>query len=257
MSQCQINFVLCDLSTHLHINRQKKVSPRSYFTYSMVRTKNDALEEQVRKILNAPENSVMALYINKKVAETGSSNQLSAKVWMIRFFHKWCGQDILDQVIKNQRKMDTLYKYWSKHYFGYGLENKPSKFIANDFRKNASRELLAYDQKAKKSRDAYNKKQEVEVYSDDDAVDYYSSERIKLLNARTAKKNVAPDKSFGFYGKRICNPYVTSNKRVKFNSQTPRRVSDIHPPMSEVCPTDTNAGQYYLSPSEFYYTPTL
>ena len=67
----------------------------------MVRTKNDALEEQVRKILSAPENSVMALYINKKVAETGSSDQLNAKVWMIRFFHKWCGQDILDQVSKN------------------------------------------------------------------------------------------------------------------------------------------------------------
>ena len=143
--------------------------------------------------------------------------------------------------------------------------------VANFFRKNASRELLAYDQKAKKSRDAYNKKQEVEVYSDDDAVDYCSSERIKLINARTTKKNVAPDKSFGFYGKRIPNPYVTTNKRrvsdvpipyvttnkrVRFNSQTPRRVSDVHSPMSCVHPAESNAGEYYLSPSEFYYTPT-
>ena len=152
--------------------------------------------------------------------------------------------------------MGTLYKYWSKNYFGYGLENKPSKIVANVFLKNASRELFAYDQKAKKSQDTYNKKHEVEVYSNDDAVDYYSSERIKLLNARTVKKNVTPNKSFGFYGKRIPNPYATTNKQVRFNLQTPRHVSDIHSPMSEVYPSETNAGQYYLSPSEFYYTPT-
>ena len=151
MSQCQNNFVLCNLSTYLHINRQKKVSPRSYFTYSMVRTYNDSLKEQVRKLLSNPENSVMALYINKKVAETSPSHQPNAKVWMIRFFHKWCGKDILDQVSKNQLKMDTLYKYWSKYYFGYGLENKLSKVAPNDFQKNTSRELLAYDQKANKS----------------------------------------------------------------------------------------------------------
>ena len=224
----------------------------------MARTKpcttKESLEEQVGKILSAPENNVMALYINKKVAETSPSFQLYAKVWMIWFFHKWCGQDILDQVSKNQRKMDTLYKYWSKNYFGYGLENKPPKAVANAFRKNAIRELLAYDQKAKKSREAYNKKQEVKVYSDDDAVDYFSSERIELLNARTTKKNVAPHKSFGFYGKRIANPYVTANEQAKFNLQTSRWVSDIHPPLSEVYPAQSNAGEYYLSPSEFYYS---
>ena len=256
MSQCQNNFVLCNLSTHLHINRQKKVSPRSYFTYSMARTKNDSIEEQVQKLLSAPENSVMAMFVNKKVAEMGLSHQSNAKVWLVRFLYNWCGKDILSQVSKNQRKMDMLYKYWSKNYFGYGLDNKPSKVLSNAFRKNAAKELLVYDQKVKKSRDIYNKKQEVEVYSDDDAVDYCSSERIKLLNARTAKKNVAPDKSYGFYGKRIQNPYVTTNKRVRFNSQNPRRVSDIHPPMSEVYPAETDAGQYYMSPSEFYYTPT-
>ena len=116
------------------------------------------------------------------------------------------------------------------------------------------RELLAYDQKAKKSGDAYNKKQEVEVYSNDDAVDYCSFERIKLINARMTKKNVAPHNSFSFYGKRIANPYVTTNKRARFNLQTSHCVSDIHPPMSKVNPAESNAGEYYLSPLEFYYS---
>lgn len=113
------NFVLFNLPHHsLIIDRnQNLLAPLSQ--YSMARTKTDPAEEEINKILSAPENSVMAIFVNKKAAEVDASSRANARIWFVQFFYYWCGKDILNQVRKNQRKMDTVYKYWSKNFFEY------------------------------------------------------------------------------------------------------------------------------------------
>ena len=132
-----------------------------------------------------------------KVAEMSFSSpgmQKTRKRWIFKVVRVYLGKEVWDDISSNLRKMDCVYKVWMSRFHGYGLERNLGVKIIGKFRAEAARELSKMNQKATASRKKYDekRKRQEEVFSDDDAVDYFSMEKTKMWNERTCKKNIAP-----------------------------------------------------------------
>ena len=181
--------------------------------------------KNIKENPSSPDYSAVRLFIEKKVTEMHPTPKEIAGKWILKILHKWAGKKLWEEIMSNQRKMELMYKCWKCHFFGYSLETNPSAAITVHFRRIVHEKLQEMNAKSAESRQKYKKKSEQgmpEVFSDDDAVDYYNLQSAKLWNSRTSKKNIAPQKT---EKRQIRNPYKKVQKKQKTNSPAVRRVS--------------------------------
>ena len=195
---------------------------------SDTKTKVDFWDEAVKKILSDPEYDTVCKFVTKKTVELRPISPKNARKWLIRLLKVWSGPSTWEEIAKNQRKMELVYKCWKNHFFGYGLEIIPKFKVLNDFRTMVRKELLEMNARAQYSRQKHlGKSPVIDVYSDDDAIDYCSMEAAKLSNMRTCNKNINPQKS-AVPLKRTSEH--DPNKPRGVMKKYPRRVSDLHVP---------------------------
>ena len=161
------------------------------------------------------------VFLNKKIAEMYPTPAKTARKWILVMMRGWTTPSQWKEMVTNNRKLEVVYRTWKNHFFGYSLETVPKEEELEKFREMVSHELRVMNKKAKDSRkkydDVHRKKKKAVCdgrdFDDSNTPDAFSMENAKLLNARTARRNVVPRDM----------PFADStNKRV-------RRVSDAPP----------------------------
>ena len=213
-------------------------------------------------IMSSNPSDAVRSFVLKKAGELKHLKKIDARMWVLRIIKTWSGPTLWKEVKTNQRKMEIVYKCWTKKFFGYGLHEDPPHEVAIVFRAMVKREVDLMSERAQTARKKYEAKNPNskvdEFFSDDDGWDYYNQESAKLWNVRTQNKQVAPHKQKHntprkpiLKRKVITNPYMKKSARKK--KTTARRVSYGEDRIKYMTPPEVYSTTQLTDDEDSYY----
>lgn len=148
-------------------------------------------DESVQEQLSHPEFSTVRAFIAKKAAEMWPTPDFLARKWLLRLIMGWSGPKLWSQIRSNQRKLEVALRIYKTHFMGCSLDHKAPSCTLKFYRNMLTDALRGLDARAGEARRRHNdRKNGPPALQTPQQTDYFDPAHIKLVNDRTARKNI-------------------------------------------------------------------